>query len=94
MRWGATFVASGVFEDRDGWHLVYRNQLIRVKTRRKPSASAMVGSQSSQPGAALLGSMDSVDEVFSVLLLVGGSRQGILGNVLTPPVNFPKSTMQ
>ena len=70
-------MASGVFEDRDGWNLIYRNQLVRVKTRRKLSASTMVGSQSSQPEAALLGSMDSVCEVASVLLLAGGSRKDI-----------------
>ena len=37
----------------------------------------MVDSQSSQPKVALFGSMDSVDEVFSVLGLPGGSRKEI-----------------
>ena len=70
-------MANGVSEDRDGWHLIYRNQLIRVKTRRKIAAIAMVDSQSSQPLVALFGSMDSVGEVFSVLWLRGGSRKDI-----------------
>ena len=58
-------MTSGVFEDREGWRLIYRNQLIRVKTSRKISAIATVNSQVSQPHADLIGSMDSVDGVFS-----------------------------
>ena len=73
-------MAISVFEDREGVRLIYRNQLILVKMRRKIAAFVIVDAQASRPQVGLVGSMDSPDAVFYVLRLRGGvGRKAISG---------------
>ena len=47
-------MASGVFEDYEGWHLPYRTQLIRVDTMSKagPRLAQLAVSSQSEVGAS------------------------------------------